>query len=147
MIDNSDDLIDSRDVIARIAELRDERDSLQEDLESVMEDSVHEDPFNDPAVQRAREARDEWAGYHEDELASLEKLQEEAEGYSYWLHGAQLIRDSYFETYARQTAEDIGGIDLDQWPATCIDWERAGRELQMDYTAVEFDGVTYWVQS
>lgn len=27
-----------------------------------------------------------------------------------------------------------------------VDWERAARELQMDYTPVEFDGVTYWVR-
>lgn len=24
--------------------------------------------------------------------------------------------------------------------------ERAARELQMDYTSVEFDGITYWVR-
>jgi hypothetical protein len=28
----------------------------------------------------------------------------------------------------------------------CIDWNEAASELQMDYTAVEFDGVTYWVR-
>lgn len=27
-----------------------------------------------------------------------------------------------------------------------IDWERAAEELRMDYTAVDFDGVTYWVR-
>ena len=26
------------------------------------------------------------------------------------------------------------------------DWERATRELQMDYTEVDFDGVTYWIR-
>jgi hypothetical protein len=56
-----------------------------------------------------------------------------------------LIRDSHFETYARELAEDIGAIRADaQWPLTCIDWEKAAWELQTDYTSVEFDGVTYW---
>lgn len=54
-----------------------------------------------------------------------------------------LIRDSYFEDYARQLAEEIGAIP-DEWPANCIDWEWAARELQTDYTSVEYDGITFW---
>lgn len=56
-----------------------------------------------------------------------------------------LINDDYFEDYARQLAEDIGAIPDDtQWPCTCIDWEKAARELQVDYTSTEIDGGTYW---
>jgi hypothetical protein len=56
-----------------------------------------------------------------------------------------LIRDSYFTDYAEELANDIGLTDdRDAWPYTCIDWERAARELRMDYTSVEYDGVTYW---
>lgn len=59
--------------------------------------------------------------------------------------GVSLIRDSYFETYAQELAEDIGAISKDyQWPLSCIDWDRAARELQMDYMPIEFEGVTYW---
>jgi len=55
------------------------------------------------------------------------------------------IRDSYFETYAQELAEDIGAMDRTaSWPNTCIDWEQAARELQHDYSSVEIDGVTYW---
>ena len=28
-----------------------------------------------------------------------------------------------------------------------IDWAQAAHELQMDYTSVDFDGVTYWIRS
>lgn len=63
------------------------------------------------------------------------------------MYGATLVRDSYFEDYARELAEDCGLIQRDaHWPNDCIDWERAARELQMDYTSVEFDGVEYWVR-
>lgn len=36
--------------------------------------------------------------------------------------------------------------DANRWPFTCIDWDKAAQELQMDYTSVEFDGITYWVR-
>lgn len=128
-VSNSDDIIDSRDVIARIDELECEREALADDPE-------HAD---DLLV---------WDDDNAEELAALKALQEEAEGYSDWRHGATLIRDSYFEDYAQQFAEDIGAINDDAtWPATCIDWKQAASELQQDYTSVEFDGVTYWVRS
>lgn len=141
---NSDDIIDSRDVIARIEELRDERDSLKEDRANVTESDL--DGYN-AAVDTLRE----WIQDYGPELEALEALQEEAEGYSNgdWPHGATLIRDSYFTEYAEQLAEDLGrtnGNQSSRWPFNCIDWERAASELQSDYTAVEFDGVTYWVR-
>jgi len=56
-----------------------------------------------------------------------------------------LIRDSYFETYARDYAEDMGRITDDaRWPYDCIDWERAARELQSDFSSIEIGEYTYW---
>jgi hypothetical protein len=56
-----------------------------------------------------------------------------------------LIRDSYFKTYAQEFAEDIGAISRDSaWPNDCIDWNMAARDLQMDYSSVEIDGIDYW---
>jgi hypothetical protein len=129
-IDNTVDVIDSRDVIERIEELRDERDAHDEE-------------------GRGRSWAEEYPEEAE-ELRALEELQSEAEGYaSDWRHSAQLIRDSYFEDYARGLAEDLHGDALrrTEWPFSCIDWEAAASELQQDYTAVDFDGVTYWVRS
>jgi exoribonuclease II len=125
-ISNSDDIIDSRDVIARISELEDEIDDW-------------------------KDGSDDWAANFPDdaeELKALRALVEAGEGLSDWRHGVALIRESYFEDYARQFAEDIGAMEnCDSWPATCIDWERAANELQMDYSAVDFDGVTYYARS
>ena len=57
----------------------------------------------------------------------------------------ELIRDDYFQEYAKDLAEDTGAINpLVYWPNNCIDWERATRELQMDYTKVDAYGTTYW---
>jgi len=128
-ISNQNDLIDSRDVIERIQELQN-RGAAERRIEH---------PDLEPSEDDEEELR---------ELDALLALAEEAEGYSEdWPDGATLIRDSYFVEYAQQLAEDIGCIDRNgAWPADCINWERAAEELQMDYTQVDFDDVTYWVR-
>lgn len=122
-ISNSDDIIDSRDVLDRIAELR----SIVYGCET-------------PAYEVSDEDRAE--------LESLKDLASEGSDYAAdWQHGEVMVRDSYFQTYAQELAEDIGAIDHNaSWPMSCIDWERAAAELRQDYSAIEFDGVTYWVR-
>ena len=80
--------------------------------------------------------------------ASIQELADECEAATGdFGHGAILINDAYFTEYARELAHDVGAItDNRGWPYTCIDWQRAARELQMDYTPVEYDGVTFWVR-
>jgi hypothetical protein len=126
-ITNSEDIIDSRDVEERITELDDQRSEF------------------DPSGTCERAVLDEDEA---DELTALLKLREEAEGYSEdWKYGATLIRDSYFRAYAEELADEIGAINSDQtWPLNHIDWEAAADALKEDYTAVDFDGVEYWVR-
>ena len=82
------------------------------------------------------------------EYKALKELEEQAEGYSVWKYGAQLIRESYFTDYAQQLAEDIGAVSADAtWPNNCIDWDQAARELEVDYTRVDFDGVDFLFRS
>jgi len=39
------------------------------------------------------------------------------------------------EDFAQEMADQLGAIDKNaQWPMTCIDWERAARELMYDYS-------------
>ena len=64
---------------------------------------------------------------------TLRALIEEAEQYSddTARDGFTLIRDTYFEDYAEELADDLGLINRDaSWPNSCIDWERAARELR-----------------
>jgi len=123
-INNTQNTIDSVDIIERIGELEAERQGYQGDLA-------------------------EWDASDEaKEFKGLQALQEEAGGYSPdWDHGTLLIRDSYFTEYAEDLAYDIGAVDDDmQWPLRHIDWEAAAEELKVDYTSVTFDGEDYWVQ-
>lgn len=55
-----------------------------------------------------------------------------------------LIRESDFEDYAEQLAEDIGAISREpQWPLQYIDWEKAADALRMDYSSITIDGTEY----
>lgn len=138
-ISNKDDIIDSQEVIARIEELEDEK----ADLEQMRDEAVDADR------EAAENALAEWIEDNGDELKALKALAEGAEGYSAdWHHGATLIRESHFEEYARELAEDLHGAKMRnaEWPFNCIDWAEAAGELQQDYTAVDFDGVDYWVR-
>lgn len=119
-ISNRDDIIDSRDVMARIEELEDREDrneAEQAELGSL------------------RSFMDELRGNGGDELWRGD-----------W-YPIMCIRDSHFPKHARDLADDLGVIDPDaRWPSNCIDWEQAAEELQMDYTSVSFGGVDYWVR-
>ncbi len=158
-ISNSDDVIDSRDVIARIEELEGEWADLVDTFteadearqEAVSAGNVELAADMTAKAGEAQDALDNWDGSDEaTELKALKSLAEQAEGYADdWRHGAALVRESYFKEYAQQFADDIGAVDRDRtmnWPYTCIDWDAAADELRMDYTSVEFDGVTYWVR-
>lgn len=126
-VSNMADILDSRDIIARIEELRDERDSWDEDIST-------------PEATWAESCPDD-----DEELQALEALAQQCEGYGDWERGEALIRESYFETYAQELAEDLYGeaIRNSSWPFNCIDWEQAADALRYDYRSVDFDGVTY----
>lgn len=133
-ISNNDDMIDSRQVIERIEELQ------------AAWDEATGDECGDYAL-----SEDDWSvGLGEDdarELVALLELAEEAASADDWEYGVTLIRDSYFQDFARELAEELGVIPpAYTWPTSCIDWEQAARELRMDYWSVDFDGVTYWVR-
>jgi antirestriction protein len=136
---NTDDLIDSRDIIERIKELNTERARW-----------VEEQAGEEVAAADFPAWAELWTSAHLDdaaELAALQKLAEEAEGYADdWTHGVTLIHDDYFTDYAREMLEDCGTIprDLPTWVE--IDWEATARNVRTDYTYVDFDGVTYWVR-
>lgn len=131
-VDLSADYIDVRDIIARVLELRDERDEYNEKMGSP----------------------DAWDGVPDgepDELAMLEGILSELAGYGDdeefdgdW-YPLELLADSYFTEYTRNLAEECGMVDTNaRWPMTCIDWEQAARELQMDYSGIEIRDTTYW---
>lgn len=136
-ISNSDDVIDSRDVIERIEELRAELEEWHDEQETTLSfEFALQDEANFP------EHNDEYR-----ELRALESLAKEAEGYAAdWKYGETLVRDSYFEDYARELLEDCGDIPKNLPHYIEIDWAATASNIRADYTSVDFDGVTYWIR-
>ena len=131
-LDNTQDVIDSRDVIARIDELRDEIASSEGDEFDGSKVGGPDDPVD-------AELRDE--------LAALEALEALAEGYSEdWRHDAALIRESYFAEYCRELVRDIDGLPRDLPDYIEIDWEKTADNLRVDYSEVDYGGVAYLIR-
>jgi hypothetical protein len=126
-INNTQDIMDSRDVIARIDE-----------IEDALPKSRHEVLPGD-----SDEINDLW-----DELKALKTLAAEAEVSPDWQYGETLIRDTYFKEYAEELAEDCGLINSETvWPNNHIDWDAAADALKQDYMSVDFDSIEYWIRT
>ena len=148
-ITNSADMIDGREVSDRIDYLESEREPLEsavtdciDALESALEEDKDSGGVLMEALGTAKKELAEWEASEEGgELQALKSLYDDIS------RDSTLIRESYFEDYAQQLADDLGYTSSKmQWPYTCIDWEKAAHELQSDYSCVDFDGVTYYTR-
>ena len=110
------DTIDVRDVIARIEELETTPEEGGEELQGLLD-------FMDDLKNEGGE--DEWRGA--------------------W-YPLLLIEELHFEDFAREEAENIHNkvLRVYVWPFCCIDWKQAAKELQQEYSSVEYDRYTYW---
>lgn len=54
------------------------------------------------------------------------------------------IHEGNFAEYAKTFAEDVRGIDVDEWPFAHINWDEAAEGLKMDFQSHTFDGVEYY---
>ena len=123
-IDNTQETIDSRDIIERIEELESERETL-----TALDDENGE------------------------ELKALKALAAECEHVADWVHGEQLIREDYFTQYIEDLIDDCYQLPKEltsgNWPYRhiTIDYQAAADEVKVDYEKVDFDGVTYFIRS
>lgn len=127
-IDNTQDIIEVRDIIERV-----------EELEVSIQDYENED--NDLELHGEHLSQKE-------ELEELRGLLSELAGYGGdeqfegdW-YPITLIRDSYFETAMDELLEDIGDIprDLPCYLTITVDYIA----LQQDYLSIDIGDETYW---
>lgn len=140
-IDNTQDILDSRDIFARIEELEQEKESMLENV---------------PESEYGNRENAEWVAWEDSEefleLKNLSDFMEEFKGYGgdeEWRgdwYPITIIRDSYFEDYTEELVTDCGYISRDFPSWIEIDWKSTAENVQVDYTSAEFDGVTYWAR-
>jgi antirestriction protein len=121
-LDLSADIIDTRDIIARLEEL----EATADEFAGCANDVEHSQLTALLEALQGLGGDEQWRGN--------------------W-YPVTLIRDSHFRDYAEELADECGLIPKDaKWPLNCIDWEQAARELRYDYSGVNIDGVTYWTR-
>lgn len=136
MIDETQDIIDSRDVIERISELETIRDDWQDWLDAL---AVAEE---DGDTLDSDDAPEEFDSDMMCELCELQALENDC-NYGDWQHGESLISDSYIETYLQDMVDDCYEIpELPSFMSVSIDFDA----LKMDYTEVEFRGQTFFIR-
>lgn len=150
-INNTMDIIDSRDVIEKIGDLETDIELIKEDIQDYRDELANGEDHTEEEVQGIEDEIDNLTtqvAELEEELEPLKALAEECEGYGDWSYGATLIHEEYFLEYAEQLAEDIGAVSSNaSWPNNHIDWDAAAEELKIDYMEVDFDGQTYLMRA
>ena len=134
------DLLDSRDLAARLEALREERDRLRDTIA---------DAITDDDKDAEAEADGELAAFladYGDEIAELEDM--ENAGIRDWDHGATLIHERHFTDYCRDLLDDIGVWRGGEPPHyVVIDWGATADNLRADYTEFTYAGHTYLVRA
>lgn len=154
-----DQILDSRDIIARIEYLEERRDEECNWFENngtepawCCNTHMYDGTGDYPATGEHPEdcpSKDEALDEDErEELEELTALAKEGENYAPdWQYGETMIRDDYFTEYAEELAEDLGYLNREaRWPSNHIDWEAAAEELKEDCTEVQFGSETYWLR-
>jgi hypothetical protein len=119
-LDLTADIIDLRDIIARVEELDPEYSDIKLTDDEVKEFAELQAILDD---LKGNGGDEQWRGD--------------------W-YPVTLICDSYFTDYAREMLHDCGDIPRDIPHYIEIDWDATARNIRVDYTPTEIDGVTYW---
>jgi len=130
---NTDDVLDSRDIIARIEYLNEFLCDLPDNTTAGTYDP-DEDKNGDRSI----------AVTERDDLRELER---QCESYAAdWQYGETLIHEDYFTEYAEQLVKDIGDMPDNIPRYLVIDWEATAENLKSDYAAIDFSGETYYIR-
>lgn len=120
-IDNTQDIIDVRDVIERVETLEDECDPT----------SVLATNITRAELKRLRTLLEDLKGRGGDEQWCGD-----------W-YPVTLIRRSYWVKYVQELLEDCGEIPRNLPHYIAIDWDATASNIKVDYSSVDVGGVEY----
>ena len=167
-ISNTDNVIDSRDIIERIDQLTGDFQDLVDDIEAAETADAREMAFvalsdwlGDVDVTDELKALEDitfdaisdWAESDDaHELKALLALADEADCSPGWSYGGTLIHEDYFTEYIEDLINDCYELPKEfnsggwPWCHMTIDYEAAADEAKQDYIEVTFDGQTYYIR-
>lgn len=134
-ISSIDDIIDSRDIMARIDELQSKRDDLEDETGTDDEDEK----------KAAQQALEEWDDENEEELEMWKAVADS--GIADFNYGVQLINENYFIRYCQELLQDIGDLPHNLPGYIVIDWEATADNIKADYTEIDIGGNAYFVRA
>ena len=157
----SADYLSSTDLENRLSELESDRDYYQNEVDSCreivsditermgacQEGSDLEGELEEAKRDMAKAESDlsGWFEDNEDELNTLKEICEDGRReISGWHSGVTLTHEGELENYVQDVASDLSGIDISQWPCTCIDWAVAAKWYALDLDCIEIEGATYY---
>lgn len=141
MFTNTDNIIDSRDIIENIEELEDILNNLWEIDKKENPHTSFEDYIESVGILSTDPNY-----YLADEYLHLKAFAEECKQYSAdWEYGETLIHRDYFEDYMDEMVEDCYQLpkNLPYWISFTIDYDT----LEQDYYSVYLDGEEYLIRS
>ena len=147
-ISNSDDVIDSRDIISRIEELYDDLHDYYSDYVLECEEDKTDGGSFDDWLDLEDCYRDE-----KDEYLILAKLASEASDSPDWTYGETLIHEDYFTKYTEELIDDCYELPKEMqsgnwpWRHITIDYDAAADDLKQDYFTVNYDGQIYYIRA
>lgn len=153
MLNLNASVIDSRDIIDRLNELKDEKQAIIDSIREVEESIANSDDNSE--IQEMNEQVDslnmefeEWESDNEDELNMLASINDEGEqASSDWSHGEALISSDYWVEYCKELCEDIGDLPKNIPGYIVIDWDQTAENISADYTTIDIDGTDYYIRS
>lgn len=152
---NTDDVIDSRDIIARIEE-------LESDLQAVHEQETENGKTNLDFEEWLLAVRADASSAHchennadVEELQELRQLAADGESSPDWEYGETLIREDYFTSYIEELIGDCYEMPKEMrdnsggwpWRHLTMDYGAAAEEAKADYMEVTFFGVVYLIRA
>lgn len=116
VITGEEDVLDSRDIIARLI--------LLEDLEP---DQMSDDEAEE--LELLKQASELGKKYSDD-----------------WEFGAQFVAERYFEDYCRGLCEEDGSVPNDMPDYIVIDWGRTADNMLLDYTEINIGRHIFFIR-
>ncbi|WP_408953162.1 hypothetical protein [Lysobacter sp. Hz 25] len=148
---NTDDVIDSRDVIERIEELESELGAVHGAQTESRETNLEFEEWLLAVRADASPAHENEHNREVEELQELRSLADQCDHVSDWVHGETLIRESHFTDYIEQLIDDCYEMPKEMksggwpWRHVSFDFEAAAEEAKVDYSEVTFWGETYLI--